>query len=209
MKKIKYLSVFLILAMAFTMPVLAHNVTLDSNNIITIPDDPNIISSAKITVSESYGEYNLSYQYVEIDKETYDAYNTILQEKEDYQAKDFPSNNDDAEAKRQYEAEIAQYEKSMQELLPSYQNSNWKNSTDNTVPLDVTGIDTEKNYVLWVKVNKKQGDGDAVYQNAVVNFKPSNDNVTSPSTGDNTLWLALGALAVGALVIVSYKKIHA
>ncbi len=211
MKKISYLVLSFLLAVTLMVPVYAHNVTLDDEGIITMPDGDYPSGSAKVTIDESYGEYALTYQYVELNDDDYNSYMAILEEQNDYKAKDLPGDKDSQKDKENYESVIADYEKSMQDILPGYVNNNWRNSENGSLPLDTTGIDSEKHYVLWVRVTATSGELNAVYQNKVVTYKPNtaNDNVSSPSTGDNTILILLAAITIGGVMFISYKKAHA
>ncbi len=212
MKKFRFISVLLILSLVMVMPVYAHNVELDSEGIITMPNvDGQMSGQSKVVVSEKYGEYNLHYQYVVIADDVYESYNTILEEQRKYQSESLPGEDASDEEKNKYTEEMAAFEKSKQNLLPVYNNANWKTSTDDTVPLDTKGIDSEMHYVLWVRITKKTGDTDPVYQNKVVIYKPNttNDTEESPSTGDNTLMLVGVAAVIGGIMVISYKKLHA
>ncbi len=209
MKKFKTLCMLLAIAIFMSVPtVYAHEVTLDSNGIIKMPTtDGYVTGENKIEIDASYGSnYKLRYQYVEIENDTYVAYTAILNEQINYQNENKPEDSAGPEEKQAYSQKMAEYENSKQKLLPGY-TANWLDSEGNTVPLDTSSIDEEKHFVLWIEVTKA-GSG-PIYQNKVIIFQPCDDDVTSPSTGDNTIIIGIAIVAVAGIMLVSYKKMHA
>lgn len=213
MKNLKRLSVLLVLVMFLFVPVaFAHEVTLDTANIITMPNNDGYMSGqSKVVIAESFGDYNLSYQYVKISSDAYESYSNLLEQQREHQKNNLPSSSASEAEKLAYEEEMANYERSKQAALPEYDNTKWVSSSDNTVPLDTKGITSESQYVLWVRVAKKTGSSTPVYQNKVVIYRPSTtgDNEESPKTGDNIVLFGVAALAIAGIMVVSYKKSHA
>ncbi len=210
MKKFKLFNVLLILAMFFIMPTAyAHDVVLDTDDVITIPQQ--LSDSTKIEIDESYGEYNLYYQYVKMDKTVFEQYKAIEEEELEYEKEHRPSNDASNEEKIAYNNEIAEYEASKQALKPGYVEADWIPSDDGTVPFQVKdGIEVEDKdaFVLWIKVTKKTGDKNPIYDEKLIIHSVVEEE-PSPSTSDNILVIGILTVAVIGLMTVSYKKARA
>lgn len=215
MKKFKLFNILLILVMFFMIPtVYAHNIEVDTNDVIKIPLDSKdqIASTTKIVVNESYGEYNLYYQYVKMDKDVLEQYLSIENEQLEYEAENRPNDNASNAEIIAYNNEMAQYEASKQALKPGYVEADWILSDDGTVPFQVKeGVEVEDKdaFVLWIKVTKKTEDKNPVYDEKLIIHNVVEEDVQSPSTSDNILVIGILAVAVIGLMTVSYKKSRA
>ncbi len=214
MKKFNLFSLLLVFAFAFMIPtVYAHEIETDPDNIITIPltAQDEMYSGTKVQVDDSYGEYKLYYQYVEMTDEVYEQYMAILEEQRNYEKENRPSDDAEDDVIEAYNKKMAEYENSKQALLPAYVEDDWIASSDSTVKLDTTNITEVKHYNLWVKITDTS-DANAVYDDLVVSYDPnagsSDDNVPSPETSDNIWLIGLGAVIIGGIMIVSYRKVN-
>lgn len=214
MKKFNLFSLLLVFAFAFMIPtVYAHEIETDPDNIITIPltAQDEMYSGTKVQVDDSYGEYKLYYQYVEMTDEVYEQYMAILEEQRNYEKENGPSDDAEDDVIEAYNKKMAEYENSKQALLPAYVEDDWIASSDSTVKLDTTNITEVKHYNLWVKITDTS-DANAVYDDLVVSYDPnagsSDDNVPSPETSDNIWLIGLGAVIIGGIMIVSYRKVN-
>lgn len=214
MKKFNLFSLLLLFAFAFMIPtVYAHEIETDPDNIITIPltAQDEMYSGTKVQVDDSYGEYKLYYQYVEMTDEVYEQYMAILEEQRNYEKENRPSDDAEDDVIEAYNKKMAEYENSKQALLPAYVEDDWIASSDSTVKLDTTNITEVKHYNLWVKITDTS-DANAVYDDLVVSYDPnagsSDDNVPSPETSDNIWLIGLGAVIIGGIMIVSYRKVN-
>lgn len=214
MKKFNVFSLLLVLAMVFMIPTAyAHEIETDPDNIITIPltAQDEMYSGTKVQVDDSYGEYKLYYQYVEMTDEVYNQYMAILEEQRNYEKENRPSDDAEDDVIEAYNKKMAEYEDSKQALLPAYVEDDWVVSSDSTTKLDTSNITEVKHYNLWVKITDTS-DENAVYDDLVVNYDPSigtsEDEVPSPETSDNIWLIGLAALAIGGIMVVSYKKVN-
>ena len=214
MKKFNLFSLLLVFAFAFMIPtVYAHEIETDPDNIITIPltAQDEMYSGTKVQVDDSYGEYKLYYQYVEMTDEVYEQYMAILEEQRNYEKENRPSDDAEDDVIEAYNKKMAEYENSKQALLPAYVEDDWIASSDSTVKLDTTNVTEVKHYNLWVKITDTS-DANAVYDDLVVSYDPnagsSDDNVPSPETSDNIWLIGLGAVIIGGIMIVSYRKVN-
>ena len=149
------------------------------------PDDDikisEIITDGKgtIEISKDIQNYDLYYQWVEIDKDTYDqikklkAELQIIQYFNMYDATEEDEYYDNyIEAQEAYkalygeyledcsDAKIDQILSQLEKLLPPYAN-NWTQTTDNTFEIDPSTFTGTRYYTLWVKLEKE--DGTTVY----------------------------------------------
>jgi len=206
MKKFKLFNILLILALFFMIPtVYAHNIELDPDSIITIPNQ--ITSSTKIGVDNSFGDYTMHYQYVKMDSNLYEQYETILEEQREFQAENMPGEGASAKEIESYNAVMKEFEDSKKALRPGYVEADWKTSTDDTVPFydnDSASTDKKEPYVLWVKVTNEE---DTVYDDKLVLYQaPIEEDVISPETSDNIMIIGVLAVTVVGLMALSYKK---
>ena len=131
-------------------------------------------------------------------------WNALDQEKSEYTE----------EQQKEYNDIVIPYEKSKEALLPSFVESNWIKTTDATAKLDLTKVPENKlgfqPYVLWMKV---EASDNTYYGDQVVTAKKQaidpEANEESPGTGDEIMLIALGAIAVAGIMVVSYKKANA
>lgn len=221
MKRLKLISILLAFVVFVSMPVAyAHEVEL-SSDIITIPttSESAIWKGTKVEIASSYGEYNFYYQYVEISDEQYKSYKGIREEQEKYEKENKPVAGSTKEQQEKYEEEMKNFEQSKEDILPPYDDKKWIASSDNTVPIDETKNTEPANYVLWVKIESKTGtDKNAKYNDMVVIYNPTTnsgtkeekkENETNPSTGDNIVLFAAGAILITGIMVVSFKKSRA
>lgn len=221
MKKFKLFNILLALMLVFTMPVVyAHDIETDED-VITIEPviDNNIYSGSKINVASSFGEYTLYYQYVQISNDDYKSYRTILEEALKYQEEENPGSSASDKDKEAYEEELQTYNDSMQEILPGYDEDKWVETTDGTIELDLTKVPEnsefgEQPYVLWIKVVSKSDDTKISYSDEVVLAKrqvvsTDESNEENAKTGDEIIYIALGAVALAGIMVISYKKANA
>lgn len=213
MKKFSLFSLLLVFAFAFMIPtVYAHDIETDPDRIITFPlnEKDEIYSGSKIQVNDSYGEYKLYYQYVEMTDEVYEQYMAIHEEHLKFEEENRPADDAEPDVIEDYNKKFEEYEKSKQALLPAYVEDDWVESTDSTVKLDTTDIKEVKHYNLWVKITD-ENDENAVYDDQVITYDPnavSEDDVPSPETSDNIILIGVGAILIAGIMFVSYRKVN-
>ena len=210
MKKFKLFNILLILALFFMIPTAyAHDIATDPDKIITIPEL--ITDSTKIEVDNSYGDYVMYYQYVKMNSNLYEKYNTILEEQKNYAKENKPGENATASEIADYNSVMGEYEASKNALKPGYVGENFKTTQDGTVPFyDKSSASTEvaEPYVLWIKITNIDGE-DVVYDEKLVLYKAPEEDVTSPETSDNIMIIGILAVSAIGLMALSYKKSRA
>lgn len=218
MKKFKLLNVLLILSVIFAMPVAyAHEVATDNSAISIENINNNIYSGSKIIVNSSVGEHTLYYQYVKMTDEEYKNYKVAFDAAKKYKEEENPGASASDDEKKAYEEELAEYLKSIEEILPSYNDSNWVESSDNTAKLDLSKVPENKlgfqPYVLWIKAEPKDSSKSTAYNDFVVMAKhqaaTDESDEENAKTGDNIVFLGIGAILVAGVMIISYKKAKA
>lgn len=222
MKKFNLFSILLVLSMLFLMPIgYAHDITI-SNKIGITNLDGTIYSGSKILVDDSVGEHKTYYQYVQISNSVYKAYEEKNNEQIAWRQAFLEENNienlDEAsdDLKKQHNETVSQYEAEKEALLPAYQEGKWIESNDKTVKLDLTKIPSNElgfqPYVLWIKVEPTAANEASIYNDFVVRATPetsAEENVESPNTGDEIIYIAVAAVALAGIMIISYKKANA
>jgi len=101
---------------------------------------------------------NLSTQYSEKVREYKNAATEAEKEnlKKDYEQlkNKYDSKKADYNAKvKQKEEKVDKIEKEIKELIPGYVESNWVQTTDNKINVDLSGFSGEKVFVVWVKLD--------------------------------------------------------
>lgn len=215
MKKIKMFNILLALAMFFMTPIVyAHNVELDPDDVVGIPLDAKgqLADTTVIEVDDSFGEYDLYYQYVKMDAGDFQEYVSIETEELEYAEENRPGSDASNDEKLEYRNTISEYEASKTALKPKYDDSNWVLSNDGTVSF-IVGDDVDYNkgdpFVLWVKVVDKEGDKDPIYEEKLIVYNIDEPDVNSPATSDNMLIIGIFAVAAIGLLAISYKKVRA
>ena len=231
MKKFKLLNILLVILFLFSMPIVhAHEVDVKNQAIKIDKSAGSVNSRSKILVDleklglEENTKYTLSYQYVIISNEAYNNY--VEEDKRQQQTiKNFLEYNNlqkiedtqDPELIQEYNTNVKAHEDNKEGYLPTFAESNWIQTEDATAVLDETKIpDNElgiQPYVLWMRVRTDDGSyyGTQVITVDVPKKEENKDesNQENAKTGDEIMWVVLGALAISGLMIVSYKKVNA
>lgn len=222
MKKFRLLNILVILLLIVSMPTVyaydTESVNVDKENITIESIDQNIYSGSTIKISETLanqlGKYKLYFQYVSISDDAYKKWKDVYDKEKEWAENFLKDKNVDSytkltgDDKTEYNTSIAEYEKEKEELLPLYKDSSWIESTDNKAPLDLKTIpEGTQPHVLWIKV-EPEGNEQSVYNDFVV-LPKGEKKEELPKTGDNMLFVGLGAILVAGIAIVSYKKINA
>lgn len=213
----KLFNILLILTAIFMMPtVYAHDIELDRDDIVEVPlDSKNQLSgSTKVLVDESFGEYDLYYQYVKFQGNEYESFLSIHQAELEYIEQYKPSEDATEQEKQDYYDEIVEYESSKKVLKPGYVEADWIKSTNGTVPFIKENGDEVKEgdpYILWVKAVKKTNSEEAVYDELWVlyNVGMESDEIKNSETSDNILIIGVLLVATLGTVALSYKKVRA
>lgn len=228
MKKFKLLNILLILAVVLSIPtVYAYDttgITIDKENIRIDDVDHNMYSGSKIIVDDKLkndlGEYKLYYQYVIISNDIYQKYMEKHDEEKKYEEELLKSEGVDsvgklsAEMQETYKEAIKGYEDDKAELLPTYNDSKWIESTDNKAPLDLTKVPKNElgiqPYTLWIKVEPKSSGKKSVFNAFVVTTKTeapdTEKNEENAKTSDNIVMVGIGAVVLFGIIAFSYKK---
>lgn len=229
MKKFKLLNILLVVAFLFSLPVAyAHEIDVKNEAIKIELIDGKVSNNSKILVDfeklglEEDTEYTLHYQYVIVENEAYNKYveedklqqQTIKNLLEYYELEKI-EDTDDTKIIKEYNDNVKTHEVKKEGFLPAFIETDWIKTGDGTAKLDLTKVPTTEvgyqPYVLWMKVETK--DGGSFYGDQVVKVdSPKVDEEAkeeSPKTGDEILLVALGALAVAGVMVVSYKKVNA
>jgi len=215
MKKIKFISVLLILSVLFSMPIVfAHNVELAGDDMIVIPDL--ISKTTEIKVNESFGEYNMYYQWVSMDDEAYESYLAFI---ESQKLVPVPGVNATAQEIQEYENTMEGYENSKNALKPVYVEEDWKETSNGTVPFNksIEGVNEEDPYVLWIKVASKKDAANIIYEERVILYdaelalteeekEAEKEEEKNAETSDNILIIGILTVATVGLMAISYKK---
>lgn len=210
-KKIIMLNILTIMAMLFMAPVAyAHDVTTSTK--ITIPLDLN--SKVKIQVDESFGKYELFYQYVSMDDDDYDAYMELEEEQIAYMSEHKPGSDATETEIAEYKSIMRAYEDDKNNYKPEYDETKWTKSTDGTVKFNVKGASEGEPFVLWVKVvSTEDEDLEPIFNEKVITYdvkmESEEPDEQSPATSDNMLIIGVFAVAAVGLLAISYKKVRA
>lgn len=228
MKKFKLLNILLVVAFLFSLPVAyAHEIDVKNEAIKIELIDGKVSNNSKILVDleklglEKDTEYTLHYQYVIVESDAYNNYVEMDNVQKECISDFLEENNlesiDDIseELIEEFNKKVVPYEVQKEGFLPAFVESDWIKTEDGTAKLDLTKVPTTEvgyqPYVLWMKVETK--DGGSFYGDQVVKVdSPKVDEEAkeeSPKTGDEILLVALGALAVACVMVVSYKKVNA
>ncbi|MBQ7136397.1 MAG: hypothetical protein IJO43_00270 [Bacilli bacterium] len=227
MKKFKFVNILLILMMIFTIPVAhAHEVEVDKDNITIQSVEGTIYSGSEIVVNKEklgISDYEVYYQYVVIENQVYKLYMEKLEEQNEYIKNFLKDNNlediNDAsnELKEDYIAAMEGFIEEAETILPAYVEDNWVKSTDGTTKLDLTEVPENslgfQPYSLWIKVVPTDEGKEPVYNDIVVEAErqvvDSELKEENASTGDGVMWIALSAVVLAGIMVVSYKKSNA
>lgn len=228
MKKFKLVNILLILAVILSIPtVYAYDttgITIDKENITIENIDNNIYSGSKIKLKEALtkdlGEYKLYYQYVIVSNEAYAQYDAKLKEQKKYEEELLASEGVGSvgelsnEMRKAYTEAMNGFEDEKAEVLPTYNDSKWIESTDNSAPLDLTKVPKNElgiqPYTLWIKVEPKSSGKKSVFNAFAVVTKAevldTEKNEENAKTSDNIVMVGIGAVVLFGIIALSYKK---
>ncbi len=198
--------IFAIIVTIFTGVYAYTGLDVDTKYEISMPDS---LTNGTGTVNAPVSE-DMKYQFVEINKEKYDTLKKYEAQLELMQAyiKGEAASWEDSQANAEYEDLVSKYESTYNEKisdlytqytsidsnsiatvrslwiyeLTDYNESNWKNSTDSKITLDLTTFTGTKYYIAWVKI------GDTLDAEAyvVTGTKKDDPTPTDPTPDDPT-----------------------
>lgn len=140
-------------------------------------------NSASTAYTEGLKNTELSETELEVLKTAYETAKT------NYQNKVTEYNNKVAE----YNAKVTEVNDKIKELTPTYVESNWTQTTDNKILVDVTKFSGEQPYVIWAKLVTPDGTyyDESIY--TMTGTKATDVNVTGISLNKTTLSIENGS----------------
>lgn len=233
MKKVLFLVFTLICGVGFIAPVSA--ITLEEYNSLDNKGEkiifPNKVTTAgtTFTIPSSITNYTLSHQWIEISQENYENYkkldSQIATANKEYE--DFINNTSNADKEKpEYAASLAEKKANIDTLqnqklalITKYDDTKWKETTDNKVHLP-----SSAEYILWAKLVESDGtttyavklvtDTEIITESTTVKdteetlTEETTQTTTNPNTGisDYANYLIPVALVAGTALVFRKNK---